>query len=120
MPNQERTITITDTDNLFPVGATLKRSGQIVTDNTLTVEAKIVSDDGTTYNPGWTETGASWSDVTKGRVQYDFQSGDTTEFTGAADGAVYWLWFRLKDATPEYATFPHDGRKIKLVIEKAA
>ena len=113
---------ITDLDSLTPIGRTLTKGGEAIDGTTLTLETKLVADDDTVIH-NWATTGASWSSAAAGEAQYDWQAADLTAFQAAADGAIFWLWFRTKvtGASPaEYDTFPHDGRKLKIVVKKAA
>jgi len=119
--NSEQIHNVTDLDSLTPIGRTLMRGGEAIDGTSLTVETKLVADGGTVIHD-WTTTGASWSVAASGKAQYDWQSADLTAFQAAADGAEFWLWFRVKvtGASPaEYDTFPHDGRKLKIVVNKA-
>jgi len=116
--NPIQTHKITDLDSLTPIGRTLKRGGSAIDGTALTLQTKLVSDAGTVIHD-WTATGASWSVAASGKAQYDWQPADLTAFQAAADGAVFWLWFRVASGG-EYDTFPHDGRKLKIVVNKAA
>ena len=113
--------TLTDLDSLTPIGRTLTRGGAAIDGSSLTLETKLVNDAGEIVH-NWTTTGASWSTASAGKAQYDWQSADLAAFQAADDGAAFWFWFRVKvaGASPaEYDTFPHDGRKLKIVVRKA-
>ena len=113
---------LTDLDSLTPIGRTLKQGGAAIDGSSKTLETKLASDAGAVVHD-WATTGASWSSASAGKAQYDWQSADLAAFQAAADGAVFWFWFRVKatGASPaEYDTFPHDGRKLKIVVRKAA
>ena len=113
---------ITDLDSLTPIGRTLKRGGATFDGTLMTVQTKLVKDDGTVVHD-WLATGAGWTTPSVSKAQYDWQADDLAAFLAAADGAIFWLWFRVfvTGASPaEYDTFPHDGRKLKIVVNKAA
>jgi hypothetical protein len=109
---------LTDLDSLTPLGRTLKRAGAAIDGSTLTLETKLVADSGSVVHD-WTTTGASWQSASSGKAQYDWQAADLAAFQAAADGAAFWFWFRVSSGG-EFDTFPHDGRKLKIVVKKAA
>lgn len=108
---------LTDGDSLTPIGRTLKRGGAAVDGSALDLQTKLVDDGGAVIHD-WSATGASWETASAGKAQYDWQGADLAAFQAAADGAVFWLWFRVA-SSGEYDTFPHDGRKLKIVVRKA-
>jgi hypothetical protein len=113
--------TLTDSDALTPLGRTLMRGGAAIDGSSLTLETKLVNTAGEIVHD-WTTTGASWSSAAAGKAQYDWQSADLAAFQAAADGDAFWFWLRVKvtGASPaEYDTFPHDDRKLKIVVRKA-
>jgi hypothetical protein len=118
--NAEQVYHVTDLDSLTPIGRTLKKGGSAIDGSTLTLQTKLVADDGTVVH-NWTATGAAWSVAASGKAQYGFQSADLTAFQAADDEAVFWLWFRtfVTSGGSEYDSFPHDGRKLKIVVHKA-
>ena len=121
--NSEQTVYLTDLDSLTPLGRTLKRGGSAIDGTTLTLQTKLVKASTDAVIHDWTTTGASWTTAASGKAQYDWQSADLTSFQAADDGDEYWFWFRVyvTGASPaEYDTFPHDGRKLKIVVKKAA
>lgn len=109
---------VTDLDSLTPIGRTLKQGGTAVNGTGLTLQTKLVNDAGAVIHD-WTATGASWVTASEGKAKYDWQSADLTAFQAAQDAAVFWMWFRVASGS-EYDTFPHDGRKLKIVVKKAA
>ena len=109
---------LTDLDSLTPIGRTLKRGGSAINGTSLTLQTKLVADGGTVVHD-WSATGASWQTASTGKAQYDWQAADLAAFQAAEDGAAFWLWFRVV-SSGEYDTFPHDGRKLKIVVRKAA
>lgn len=102
-------------DTYLPLGATLKRNNQAVDLTGLTVQFKLVADDGTVKRD-W--SAASIVSAEDGQVQYDFASADVDT------AGIYWAWFRYGDGG-EWVTYPAAGRdgkarSLKVVINAAA
>jgi hypothetical protein len=57
--NAEQVYHVTDLDSLTPIGRTLKKGGSAIDGSTLTLQTKLVADDGTVVSRGERE-GAVW------------------------------------------------------------
>lgn len=99
-------------DRYRPIGAQLLRNGSPVDVTGLSVQFKLVADDGTVI-VNWAS--ATIVDADNGQVQYDLTSQNATD----AVAGDYWAWFRIGDGT-EWETFPPGGREWQIVVSNAA
>lgn len=112
--NSTPVFAMTRGDRRTPIARTLKQGGEAVDLTGLTVEFKLIADDGTVVRD-WTSSGVTVADEEAGQVQYTLQSAD---ITAMGSGEVFWYWFRIVEGGV-YTTFPASGRVAKIVVQPA-
>lgn len=107
MPNDTKIMTRMVGDTETPITATLTRDGSPVSLVGKTVKFVMRANDNTLV----VDAAATVVSASAGTVAYDFQDADVEDA-----GTYFGWWVVTTTATDKVEHFPHDGRKLRIVL----